>query len=229
MICDILPAGAAGEESFTDDVDGTVFPEERAAVLRAVVKRRREFTTVRILARRASSRLGVDVGPLVPGARGEPPWPPGIVGSLTHCAGYRAAAVARAVDIAGLGIDAEPAGALPDGVEALITAPLERRMLRGLRDEEPSMPWPRLLFSAKESVYKAWYPITLRWLGFEDVTLVIDRASRSFDVHLPDGALPQHTMQGRWHVGHGFIVTAVTVVGAGGHGHRGPVQDVGGR
>lgn len=229
MISDLLPTGAVGEESFTDDVDGTVFPEEHAAVARAVGKRRREFTTVRILARRALSRLGADVGPLVPGVQGEPRWPMGIVGSMTHCAGYRAAAVARAVDVAGLGIDAEPAGALPEGVEDLIAGPCERRMLRGLLDEEPLVPWPRLLFSAKESVYKAWYPITLRWLGFEDVTVVVDRASTAFHVHLPDGALPRHTMRGRWQVDNGFVMTAVAVFAADADAHGGCTRDTGGR
>ena len=60
-----------------------------------------------------------------PGAKREPLWPAGVVGSITHCDGYRAAAVARATDLATVGIDAEPHEPLPDGVLAAIALPAE--------------------------------------------------------------------------------------------------------
>ena len=34
--------------------------------------------------------------------------------------------------------------------------------------------WDRILFCAKEATYKAWYPLTRRWLGFEDAHIVFD-------------------------------------------------------
>ena len=34
--------------------------------------------------------------------------------------------------------------------------------------------WDRILFCAKEATYKAWYPVTRRWLGFEDAHIVFD-------------------------------------------------------
>ncbi|MFF4689931.1 hypothetical protein [Streptomyces sp. NPDC001307] len=57
--------------------------------------------------------------PLAPGASGPewarraPRWPEGIVGSMTHCAGYHAAAVARGRSVAALGVDGEPHGPSP--------------------------------------------------------------------------------------------------------------------
>jgi 4'-phosphopantetheinyl transferase EntD len=81
-------------EAFDDPPDGVLFPEE-AAISRAVEKRRRDFRTVRHCSRRALRELGVPPTAVAPGERRKPVWPPGVVGSLTHCTGYRAAAVAH--------------------------------------------------------------------------------------------------------------------------------------
>lgn len=77
---------------------------------------------------------------------------------MTHCDGYGAAALVRLTDLASLGIDAEPDGPLPDGVLESIALPAEVALLRRLGGARPGVHWDRLLFSAKESVYKAWYP-----------------------------------------------------------------------
>ena len=87
-----------------EDVPGvTLFPEEEDAVARAVDKRRQEFTTARACARAALASLGFAPVPIVRGPGGAPPWPPGVVGSLTHCAGYRGCAIGRAADVAAIG------------------------------------------------------------------------------------------------------------------------------
>jgi 4'-phosphopantetheinyl transferase EntD len=91
----ILPAVVVAEEAFVDPDGVALFPEEELVVAGAVVKRRTEFATARHCARAALSRLGVAPTPILPGERGAPQWPAGIVGSMTHCAGYRAAALAH--------------------------------------------------------------------------------------------------------------------------------------
>jgi 4'-phosphopantetheinyl transferase EntD len=48
------------------------------------------------------------------------------------------------------------------GVLDRISLPDERAMLGDLAAPGPR--WDLLLFSAKESVYKAWFPLTGRWL-----------------------------------------------------------------
>ena len=98
MIEKILPAGVASAEVFADLPDAVLFPQEASALATAVEKRRREFATGRACARRALDDLGIAPSAILPGERGAPQWPPGIVGSITHCAGYRAAAVALATD-----------------------------------------------------------------------------------------------------------------------------------
>lgn len=173
MINAILPASACCAEAFADEAGQTPFPEEMAMVANAVDKRRREFVTGRRCARDALRSLGIEPAPILAGERGMPQWPPGVVGSITHCAGYRGAAVARSRDLLAIGIDAEPDGPLPDGVLDVVSLPDERARLRALAEARPAVHWDRLLFSAKESVYKAWFPLARRWLGFEEAEITL--------------------------------------------------------
>jgi 4'-phosphopantetheinyl transferase EntD len=212
----ILPAEAAAEEAFTDLPAVALFPEEEAVIAKAVDKRRREFTTARACARAALARLGLPPVPIVPGQRGAPQWPDGVVGSMTHCTGYRACAVARDRDLLTIGLDAEPHDKLPDGVLGAVSSPEERRRLAALAAAVPGTHWDRILFSVKESVYKAWFPLTRRWLGFEDASVTIDPEKGTFtarlliDVpHLNDGPLTGFT--GRWLVDGGLIITAIAM------------------
>ena len=216
MIEEILPARVACAEAFGDPPDTVLFPEEEALLGRAVEKRRREFATARGCARNALAALGVAAAPILPGERGAPRWPPGVVGSITHCAGYRAAAVARARDMLSIGVDAEPDEDLPDGVLAAVSLPGERARLRDLAAAAPGTCWDRLLFSAKESVYKAWFPLTGRWLGFEDADITVNLADGTFRARLRvtapvagDSRLAGFT--GRWLVRDGLVLTAITV------------------
>jgi 4'-phosphopantetheinyl transferase EntD len=173
LIEKILPDEVASAEAFEDLPGAVLYPGEAELISRAVDKRRREFRTVRHCARRALRQLGLPPVAILRGSHGEPQWPPGVVGSMTHCAGYRAAAVARSGDIYTVGIDAEPNQPLPAGVlDAIALAP-EQHMLSRLAAADRATCWDRLLFCAKEAIYKAWFPVAHRWLGFEDVAVTI--------------------------------------------------------
>ncbi|MDQ1288736.1 MAG: hypothetical protein QG622_2302 [Actinomycetota bacterium] len=216
LVGSVLPAGAHACESFTDILDEPLFPEEEASIAKAVDKRRREFRTVRACARRALAELGTPRPPMVPGKRGAPSWPAGIVGSMTHCAGYRAAVVAPVTALASVGMDAEPDAPLPDGVLETISLPGERDRLAVLEREDPAISWGRLLFSAKESVYKAWFPLTGRWLGFEEAEVTIDRPSGRFVADLlaePPvvGGIPIARFHGSWTAGKGLVLTMIGI------------------
>ncbi|WP_432969435.1 4'-phosphopantetheinyl transferase family protein [Dactylosporangium sp. CA-233914] len=213
MIEEILPSRVVVSEVF-GDVEGDLFPEEEAVIARSVDKRRREFRTARLCARRALAGLSLPAVPVLPGASGAPRWPDGVVGSMTHCDGYRAAALARATDLRTIGIDAEPHAALPDGVLSAVTLPQERRRLAALCAAHPAVHWDRLLFSAKESVYKAWFPLAGRWLGFEDADITVDPERGGFTARL---LVPGPVVNGvgltgftgRWMVRAGLVVTAI--------------------
>lgn len=216
MLEEILPAAVMAEELFADPAGTTLFLEEEAVIARAVAKRRTEFATVRRCARAALGRLGVPEQPILPGDRGAPQWPTGIVGSMTHCAGYRAAAVARRPEVATIGVDAEPHDVLPGGVLADIASASERAMLTHLAADAPAACWDRLLFSAKEAVYKAWFPLTGRWLDFAEAEVTIDPTASSFTARLlPRGPVVDgHELRaftGRYVVRDGLIVTAIAV------------------
>ena len=178
-------------------------------------RRRREFTGVRVCARLALARAGIRPAPILPGPSGAPVWPPGVVGSMTHCDGYRAAAIGSSDVFTAIGIDAEPHAPLPDGVLARVASESERAALALLATRAPEFCWDRMLFSAKEAVFKAWSPATGRWLGFTDAELELGQdgwfAARLLEAGPLAGARPLPTYHGFWAVSRGLLVTAVTV------------------
>ncbi|MBP2703935.1 4'-phosphopantetheinyl transferase superfamily protein [Microbispora sp. RL4-1S] len=213
MIERILPDGVAAAEVFDDPPGVVLFPEEEAHVARAVAKRRAEFTAGRHCARTALAALGFPPVAIPPGEAGSPTWPAGVVGSITHCAGYRAAAVST--DVLSVGIDAEPDLPLPAGVLGTISLAEERETLAGLGEPAGGPHWDRLLFSAKESVYKAWFPLARRWLDFTEALIRIDRdGSFSATLLVPGpriGGRPLTGFRGRWLADGGLLTTSVTV------------------
>jgi enterobactin synthetase component D / holo-[acyl-carrier protein] synthase len=216
MISDILPACVATAETFSDAAEHDLFPAELQAIVTAMPKRRREFATVRRCARRALADLGEPPAAILPGPHGEPLWPSGVVGSMTHCAGYGAAAVGRACDLAAIGIDAEPHEPLPDGLLSFVAGAAEMRHLAGHMRARPEVHWETLAFSAKEATYKACFLLCNRWPGFKNVALTFDDATNRFKAALPeigatdDDRVPAR-LTGRWQVRRNLIVTSAVV------------------
>jgi 4'-phosphopantetheinyl transferase EntD len=218
MIEDILPRCVASAEHRNDDDDDDaaggvirsdwrLYPEEAAAVATATARRRREFAATRACARAALERLGRRPVAIGRNQDGSPQWPAGVTGSLTHCSGYRAAAVAHQAHVPSVGIDAEPHLPLSAGLLDVIATRAERDHLTALRRRLPSVHWDRLLFSAKESVFKAWFPLTGTWLDFADATLGFEVGSQTFSVRLRrPGPV---TLTGRWLAGADVVVTVV--------------------
>jgi 4'-phosphopantetheinyl transferase EntD len=206
VIEELVPATVTTVASRADLSIG-LFAEELRALGRAVDGRRREFETGRACARRALAELGLPALAVASGPHGEPLWPDGVVGSITHCAGYRACAVGRTQHVRAVGIDAEPDAPLPAGVLATIAGPAERRALDAHGDGPC---WDRVLFSAKEAAFKAWFALTARTLGFEDAVLHIDPRRGTFDAQLLVHG-PVRALHGRWATADGLVATAVVV------------------
>jgi 4'-phosphopantetheinyl transferase EntD len=215
----LVPNLVATAETRQDRFDIELFSAELGSLGPAAEKRRREFVTGRACARLALGRLGAPVVAIPRGQRGEPLWPVGVVGSITHCLGYRACAVAWSDVVVAVGIDAEPNAPLADGVLEKVAHGRELEDVGGRLPPtggEGRVDLPRLLFSAKEAVYKAWFPLTGQWLGFEDVDLSIDVAQATFRAKLLvrgpvlDGARLTE-FAGRWAVEDGIICTAVAI------------------
>ncbi|CAM2974789.1 4'-phosphopantetheinyl transferase [Actinomyces slackii] len=209
----LLPPSVAVVETTTDR-DLPLARAEREAVARAVERRRAEFTTVRWCAAQALGELGHERPVQVPGPHGEPVWPAGVVGSMTHCQGYRAAAVARRADMDSIGIDAEPNDGLPPGLLDEVASQGECRACADLAARCPGVAFDRLLFSIKECVFKAWFPREGGWLDFSDAEVAISADGR-FSALVSRRGTSRRLLGGRWLAKDGLLVAALTVPAGG--------------
>lgn len=208
-----------------DDACSGAFPEERAVIAHAAPGRRREFLAGRACAHGALRELGVRARPLDRGPAGQPLWPPGVVGSITHAGGIAVAVAARTGQVLGLGVDLEPLHPRLDAaVDRLVRSDRERA---GPAAAHPlAAHLPKIAFCAKECVYKAVFPQAGRELRFGDVTVEVDLAQGGFravtDAGLsPPGRVPTE-LCGRFVVVSGWLLAGVVVPGPGrdraGHG-----------
>lgn len=139
-----------------------------AAVAGAVARRQAEFVAGRVCAQAALAALGAVEGAVLMDTDGMPVWPAGVVGSITHCASTAAAAVARKTRFSALGIDFEQlipqSQALEVGAMICTETELARASVASGRDAALTV-----LFSLKESLYKALYPQVRCFFDFVDV------------------------------------------------------------
>lgn len=149
---------------------GMLWAQESAAMTRATPKRRAEFAAGRDAARAAMAELGIPPVAIAQGADRAPIWPTGLSGSISHCQQWCIASVANHADYATLGIDIEPATPLDIDLVEIICTATEREWLAAQTD--PGLA-AKMIFSAKEAVYKAQYPLTGKVIGFDAVTLEI--------------------------------------------------------
>jgi enterobactin synthetase component D len=200
----------AAEERFP----GIVLPE---ALRHAVAKRQVEFLAGRWCVREALRACGHPEAdaPVRQGARREPLFPEGIVGSITHAHGRASAAVARREDARGVGLDAERpmSGEQAERLLDLIAAPEEIAAL------ERATGWDRgkvfaIVFSAKETIFKCLYTEVGRYFDFRDAE-VVALEDGTFRAHLlvPLAAsLPSGTtLEGRFTLADGLVWTAMVL------------------
>lgn len=143
-----------------------------ARLRNACLKRRREFVAGRQCAAYALQLLGTPAWSLEiqTGAGGEPLWPAGYVGSITHTDTMAACAVATVDRAAALGIDAEH---VVDAARAARTSRVvlhaceSRLKARGF--DSPTL--FTLMFSAKEALFKCLYPTVRRRFDYRDAAI----------------------------------------------------------
>lgn len=171
----LLEPRVATEEIDPRSVDGDLLGPEHEAITGAVHRRIEQFTAGRVCARRGLTRLGLHAETAVPqGEDRAPIWPDGFVGSITHMEFWCAAAVARASEVRAIGIDLEPSTPLKEAVVNRICTPSEREWLAEASD--PGL-MAKVVFSAKEAIYKCQYPLTREFLGFHAVALQLHEGS----------------------------------------------------
>ena len=148
------------------------YPEEEAAILRAVPSRRREFRLGRACARAALKVAGAAPASLPVGPDRAPMWPTGFVGSITHCDGFIGACVAHSAAYEGIGFDAERSTPLDEETAIAVCTPAERAML------DPRA--GKILFAAKEALHKCVAPKSGIMLDFQDVTIDLSPGSGTY-------------------------------------------------
>jgi 4'-phosphopantetheinyl transferase EntD len=194
-----------------------VFPEEEALIQDAAEARRVEFRTGRACAHAALRKLGLEPAPVLRGVRREPLWPQGTVGSITHTAGFCAAAVAQTQDYQALGLDAE--------LDARVSAEFVRRVCSGTEITRCAALGPidqmaNVVFSAKEAIHKLQYPLTGQVLYFRDLEIELDPAQTgagTFGARFLCPSLPFQRGQllaGRWRREAGLILTGAALARA---------------
>ena len=141
--------------------------------VRGVAKRQTEYLAGRLCAREALMRLtGIAATPAC-GEDRAPQWPLGMVGSITHGSGWAGAVVGNSTDWRGLGLDIEqimPASRA-ERLAAEILTPSELFRLETLPNEQRAQRIS-LIFSLKESLFKALYPQVLQHFYFQDAELL---------------------------------------------------------
>jgi 4'-phosphopantetheinyl transferase EntD len=140
-----------------------LLPAEMAAFAGSVLKVRRASGAARIVARTLLSRFGRAPHAIPKSTAGMPLWPEGIVGSLAHDAKVAIAAMAAQHEFQSVGIDIEPAEPLAPELLSIVATAKERDRI----ENDPFR--GRLLFSIKEAIYKAVYPLDRTFLDHHDV------------------------------------------------------------
>jgi enterobactin synthetase component D len=147
---------------------------------KAIKKRRDEFFLGRAACNSALKSIGINnPGPVLKGPSNEPLWPEGIIGALSHCPGMAVCAVCHDNKLRGLGIDIEElAGDIPQDVIRLVCTDKEMEWVRG---ELYKM---KMIFSAKEAAFKAFFPSVKMYMDFKDAELEWNEKRALFDAKL---------------------------------------------
>lgn len=159
---------AAYSTRISDDIRCEDWQALPTSIFNSSPARRRSYRAGRACAHMALRALGVSSCVVDRGHHGEPVWPTGFCGSITHTKALAYAAVSTTAHTAGIGIDSEEvvSSEVRSAVENLCLTPAELRHLDGDVDANIVA---TILFSAKESLFKAIFPAVRRFVDFTEV------------------------------------------------------------
>ena len=140
------------------------------------VSRKEHYRSGRICAGEVLSKLGTLGQPVLrdPQTR-EPLWPEGISGAITHSGKWAAAAAGKTSDVSGIGIDLEDLERQVDSrISRHVCIPEEQKWLQECGEDclEQNL---KIIFSAKESIFKAFFPYTRTYLHFHDARILMEQ------------------------------------------------------
>lgn len=149
-----------------------------ARLEKAAAKRKLEFLAGRLCANQAASQICLSPPLIQTGSAGEPIWPCGITGSISHSSKLACAAIAQGAGTIHIGIDLEDIARTKDMANLtslILTRSEETYLPSGLEDRNR---YVLQVFCLKEALYKAIYPILQRFVGFQEVALRRNRSGR---------------------------------------------------
>jgi len=179
-------------------------------------KRRDEFSLGRYCARKALSKFEMESVPILRNTESrEPLWPKTVRGSITHTEGFAAAAVGMTKDVSGIGIDLESLSKVVDfNIRRHVCVEKEQKFLESLNDEQANQ-YLRIIFSAKESIFKCFFPISKTHLTFKDAEIIIDEKNSEFSFLLTKACAGitsagfQHS--GRFSINNDLLLTSIYI------------------
>ena len=179
-------------------------------------KRRAEFTLGRIFAHKALSSFNLESEPILrnPETR-EPCWPNSVWGSITHSAGFAAVAVGLKKEIKGIGIDLESFSRSVDfKIRRHVCVDSELEWLESLPTKQANRAL-RIIFSAKESIFKCIYPGTKTYLTFKDAAVSVNETEKNFSFIIfksfPGIILQGFTHHGRYSEMDKILLTSIYI------------------
>lgn len=193
-----------------------VSAREEALIAQAVDKRKREFRAGRHAAHALFKQLGIEHPDLLKGVQREPAWPAGWVGSISHTTGFCAVILAPANEASSVGLDVELATPLSPELLDLICLPQELEQIALLRQQHDSqLPYEKLIFSAKESVHKAYFPLNHHTLDFLDARIDLEWDSGTFLATVlapgPTPKVPVRQLEGQFLFFKDWIITTIVL------------------
>jgi 4'-phosphopantetheinyl transferase EntD len=191
--------------------DTTAFAAEDMLSASVTPGRREEFRTGRALARKCMAAIGVAPQSIARGEMREPIWPAGLTGSISHAKGLIGAVVWQPSTAGGIGLDIERAGRVTPTLYQSLFTDAEVESLSLLNSVEQLVA-AAAMFSAKEAIYKAQYPLTRCYVGFHEVSLGFDPVSKQVRLqHVPD-ILKPIAISVFVHSGETYVITGAVAI-----------------
>jgi len=191
---------------------------EEKKILRTLIssKRKAEFSLGRLCAHQALSKFELESFPILrnPKTR-EPVWPESIRGSITHSGNFAAVAVGLAKDISGVGIDLEDLSREVNfNISKYVCVKEELEWLERF-DFERANRNLRIIFSAKETIFKCFFPLTKTHLKFKDACVRINENSSNFSFTLSRKCSDNYRIgfehQGSYSIKDNFLLTSMYI------------------
>ena len=169
--------------------------------------RKNAFTSGRYAAHLAQNELGLEPSE-IPALGRRPIWPVGQVGAITHSTKYAAAIVSE--DLFSVGLDVERLGRIKEKLYHKLFTAAELDAINQMAGSEMES----VIFSAKESIFKAIYSIVQRYVNFQEVELVLKPENSSFSVNYIGknmASLQNLETIGYWSVFKDHVLTVVEI------------------